>query len=94
MNSRKLKKPILDLEKWRVYMDGGILPLDDLLMEEEFTQRTFISFFKFQCFFFWQIFALWPQKEATQTMGFFWGKLALKLPYFEESKFKIFIFRV
>jgi hypothetical protein len=72
MNSRKLRKPILELEKWRVYMDGGILPLEDLLMEEEFTQRTFISFFKFQCFFFWQIFALWQQKEATPTMGFFW----------------------
>ncbi len=72
MNSRKLRKPILELEKWRVYMDGGILPLEDLLMEEEFTQRTFISFFKFQCFFFWQIFVLWQQKEATPTMGFFW----------------------
>jgi len=62
-------------------LDGwGILPLDDLLMEEEFTQRTFILFFKFQCFFFWQICALWQQKEATYTMGFFFfffGKLAL-----------------
>jgi hypothetical protein len=55
----------------------GILPLDDLLMEEEFTQRTFVLFFKFQCFFFWQIFALWQQKEATHTMGLFFGNLAL-----------------
>jgi hypothetical protein len=71
----------------------GILPLNDLLMEEEFTQRTFVLFFKFQCFFFWQIFALWQQKEATHTMGCFW-KIGSKLPYFEENKSTFLIFRV
>ncbi len=59
------------------WIGGGILPLKDLLMEQEFTQRTFISFFKFQCFFFLAIFCIVARKGSNSYNGFFFGKLTL-----------------
>ncbi len=71
MNSTKLKRPILDLEKWRVYMDGAFYLSMTCWWKKSLHKGHSFYIFKFQCFFFWQICALWQQKEATYTMGFF-----------------------
>ncbi len=74
MNSTKLKRPILDLEKWRVYMDGAFYLSMTCWWKKSLHKGHSFYIFKFQCFFFWQICALWQQKEASYTMdfSFFW----------------------
>jgi hypothetical protein len=58
----------------------GILPLDDLLMEEEFTQRTFILYFQISMLLFLANLCIVATKGSNLYNGFFFfffGKLAL-----------------
>jgi len=57
----------------------GILPLDDLLMEEEFTQRTFILYFQISMLLFLANLCIVATKGSILYNGFFFflGKLAL-----------------